>query len=56
MTSQEIAHSAKHAGINIVLYLGICAFLAVSYAAYDTNFFTKPFSWWRIADRVVTEK
>lgn len=47
MTSAEVAHSAKHAGINFLLTVGICVIIAVVYIAIDTNGFSKPPSWWQ---------
>lgn len=46
MNTQSAVHAAKHAGINVLLYTGICLAIAVGYVAYDTNGFTKPPSWW----------
>jgi hypothetical protein len=45
---QNVAQAAKHTGINLALTVGICVIIAVGYMAYDSNFFTKPLSWWRI--------
>ncbi len=46
MNTQSAVHAAKHAGINVLLYLVICSGLAAGYIACDTNGFTKPPSWW----------
>lgn len=48
MNSQSPSQAAKHTATNLGWYAVICLIIAVGYAAYDTNFFTKPLSWWRI--------
>jgi len=45
--NQSVAKAAKHTGINVLLYVAICAIIAVGYIAWDTDFFTKQPSWWQ---------
>lgn len=50
--AQSVAHAAKHAGINALLTLSVCAIMAIGAIAWDTHFFTKPLSWFNAQQQV----
>ncbi len=48
--SQSPAQVAKHTAINFGWYTVICLAIVFVYVALDTNFFTKPPSWFHLRE------